>query len=70
MTCNKSNHINGPDGYAARRNWSLKMAKTHQQVICPGCGELIWEIKKIPGTAEAWENGDLGRDERYVRVAD
>ncbi|MET0072170.1 MAG: hypothetical protein ABW096_19200 [Candidatus Thiodiazotropha sp.] len=24
--------------------------------------------KKIPGTVEAWESGELGRDEKYVEV--
>ncbi|MEW8276536.1 MAG: hypothetical protein AB2556_14015 [Candidatus Thiodiazotropha sp.] len=24
--------------------------------------------KKIPGTVEAWESGELGRDEKYVQV--
>jgi len=26
--------------------------------------------EKIKGTSEAWESGELGRDERYVRVSD
>ena len=26
--------------------------------------------EKIKGTSEAWESGDLGRDERYVRVSE
>lgn len=28
------------------------------------------EQAKIPGTAEAWESGELGQDERFVKVAD
>ena len=26
------------------------------------------ENDKIPGTIESWENGKLGRDERFVKV--
>lgn len=26
-------------------------------------------MKKIKGTPEAWDNGDLGRDEEFVRVS-
>ena len=26
--------------------------------------------EKIKGTSEAWESGELGRDERYVRVSE
>lgn len=35
-------HAPAPDGYIARQEWFSKMALTHRQLRCPGCG--LWKV--------------------------
>lgn len=39
---NAANHTPVPFGYIARAEWAERMAKTHRQTKCPGCG--LWMI--------------------------
>lgn len=44
---NRSNHTPQPSGYSARIDWSDRMAQTHTQELCPGCGYyMIWVPKE------------------------
>lgn len=41
--CSKiETHTAGPSGYLAWHAWAERMAKTHEQTKCPGCG--FWSI--------------------------
>lgn len=35
-------HAIAPEGYIAWHSWAARMAKTHTQKRCPGCG--LWKI--------------------------
>lgn len=36
-------HTEGPSGCIARQRWAARLAKTHRQVHCGGCGLLaVW----------------------------
>ena len=44
---NFEDHTQQPEGYIQWHAWAEKMAKTHKQRKCPGCGKYaIWEPKK------------------------
>ena len=43
---NIKRHTKCPFGYLAWHEWAEKKAKTHEQVICGGCGRLAIWIKK------------------------
>ena len=48
-TCpNVKRHTKCPEGYLAWHEWAEKKSKTHEQVICGGCGRLAIWIKKEP----------------------
>lgn len=39
-------HTEAPDSYLAWQEWAAKMAETHEQEKCPGCGLFkIWRPK-------------------------
>lgn len=43
---NAKRHTKCPEGYLAWHEWAEKKARTHEQVICGGCGRLAIWIKK------------------------
>ena len=44
---NMEDHTACPDGYLQWSAWAKKMAKTHKQRKCAGCGRYsIWEPKR------------------------
>lgn len=46
-TCpNVKDHTPSPEGYMPWMDWAERMAKTHKQVKCPGCGLWAVWIKK------------------------
>jgi hypothetical protein len=38
----KCEHTPCPEGYLEWHSWAKRMAKTHRQVRCPGCG--LWKV--------------------------
>jgi hypothetical protein len=45
-TCpNEHEHTDLPEGYLDRAFWVEQMARTHDQLQCPGCG--LWAIWKV-----------------------
>lgn len=49
---NHEDHTLSPDGYIQWHAWAEKMAKTHRQEKCAGCGLfVIWVPKRRSATA-------------------
>ena len=43
----KDQHTPCPDGYMAWFDWADRMAETHKQIKCKGCGlYTIWVLKE------------------------
>ena len=46
---NEREHTSGPGDYGAWSEWAKRMAKTHDQLACPGCGLFkIWKRRQQP----------------------
>lgn len=44
---NAEAHTVSPEGYIAWHDWAQRMAQTHRQRKCPGCGRWeIWTAKR------------------------
>lgn len=64
---NAAHHTPQPEGYIAWFDWAARMHRTHNQILCPGCGRFsIW----IPKTKRALRRATvrLSDDKMTVEV--
>ena len=62
---NRAEHTEGPTGYVQWHAWAERMAKTHVQSKCPGCG--LWVIVTPKGDGEPVPESDDDFDDSGLR---